>query len=240
MRELSTKNHKSSAARDRILNRDSWKVFQIMAEFVDGFQQLVDISPSVSIFGSARFKPDHPYYKVTEELSRLLSDSGFAVVSGGGPGVMEAANKGAFAGKSASVGLNIKLPHEQSGNPFQDVSLTFKYFFARKVMFVKYASAYVVMPGGFGTLDETAEILTLIQTGKSKRIPVILFGTEFWHGLLDWFENTLVPAGTISPEDMHLFQVTDDPQVVVDAIFDFYEGVDIDSMIEGAQQAMDI
>jgi len=204
MRELATKNHKSTAARDRILNRDSWKVFQIMAEFVEGFQQLVDISPSVSIFGSARFKPDHPYYKVSEDLSRLLSDSGFAVVSGGGPGVMEAANKGAFAGKSASVGLNIKLPHEQSGNPFQDV------------------------------------ILTLIQTGKSKKIPVILFGTEFWAGLLDWFENTLVPAGTISPEDMNLFQVTDDPQVVVDAIFDFYEGVDIDSIIEDAQQAMDI
>jgi len=240
MRELSTKNLKSTAARDRILNRDSWKVFQIMAEFVEGFQQLVDISPSVSIFGSARFKPDHPYYQVTEDLSRLLSDSGFAVVSGGGPGVMEAANKGAFAGKSASVGLNIKLPHEQSGNAFQDVSLTFKYFFARKVMFVKYASAYVVMPGGFGTLDETAEILTLIQTGKSKKIPVILFGSEFWAGLLEWFENTLVPAGTISPDDMHLFQVTDDPQTVVEAIFDFYEGVDIDTIIEDAQQAMDI
>jgi len=234
------KNYKSAEARDRLLNRDSWKVFQIMAEFVDGFQQMADVSPSVSIFGSARFKPDHPYYQVSEELSRLLSDAGFAVVSGGGPGVMEAANKGAFAGKSASVGLNIKLPHEQTGNPYQDIGITFKYFFARKVMFVKYASAYVVMPGGFGTLDEFAEILTLIQTGKTKRIPIILYGSEFWEGLVGWFEDTLVKAGTISPDDTSLFSITDDPQEVVSAIFDFYEGVDIDSIIDGSQLSMDI
>lgn len=240
MNQLPPNNAKKSPLRDQILNRDSWKIFQIMAEFVEGFQQLVDISPSVSIFGSARFKPDHPYYEVSEHISRLLSDSGFAVVSGGGPGVMEAANKGAFAGKSPSVGLNIKLPHEQSGNPYQDIGITFKYFFARKVMFVKYASAYVVMPGGFGTLDETAEILTLIQTGKTKKIPVILFGSEFWKGLTDWFENTLVPEGTISPEDLNLYTVTDDPQAVVDAIFDFYEGVDLDSLIRQSQMSMDI
>ncbi len=240
MNQLPPNNAKKSPLRDQILNRDSWKIFQIMAEFVEGFQQLVDISPSVSIFGSARFKPDHPYYEVSEHISRLLSDSGFAVVSGGGPGVMEAANKGAFAGKSPSVGLNIKLPHEQSGNPYQDIGITFKYFFARKVMFVKYASAYVVMPGGFGTLDETAEILTLIQTGKTKKIPVILFGSEFWKGLTDWFENTLVPEGTISPEDLNLYTVTDDPQAVVDAIFDFYEGVDLDSLIRQSQLSMDI
>jgi len=226
--------------RDRILNRDSWKVFQIMAEFVDGFQQLVDISPSVSIFGSARFKPDHEYYKVSEHIARLLSDAGFTVVSGGGPGVMEAANKGAFAGKSDSVGLNIKLPHEQTGNPYQDIGVTFKYFFARKVMFVKYASAYVVMPGGFGTLDELAEILTLIQTGKTKRFPIILFGSEFWEGLTDWFENTLVSVGTISPDDMDLMQITDDPQEVVNAILNFYEGEDIDSIINSSQKSMDI
>jgi len=226
MRKLSTENMKPSSLRDQLLNRDSWKIFQIMAEFVEGFEQMVDISPSVSIFGSARFKPDHPYYVVTEELSRLLSDTGFAVVSGGGPGVMEAANKGAFAGKSASVGLNIKLPHEQSGNAFQDVGINFKYFFARKVMFVKYASAYVVMPGGFGTLDETAEILTLIQTGKSKK--------------MHWFENTLVTEGTISATDMDLFSVTDDPEEVVRTIFDFYEGIDIDSHIRQAQLSMDI
>jgi len=240
MRQLPTHNQMRRDARDKALTRDSWKIFQIMSEFVEGFQQLADLSPSVSIFGSARFKPDHPYYQVSEDISRLLSDSGFAVVSGGGPGVMEASNKGAFAGKSASVGLNIKLPHEQSGNPYQDISLNFKYFFARKVMFVKYASAYVVMPGGFGTLDELAEILTLVQTGKTKRIPIILFGTEFWTGFLNWCENTLVEAGTISADDMNLIQVTDDPQFVVDSIFDFYEGVDLDQHIEDSQLMMDL
>ena len=240
MRQLPTNNQMRAEQRDKALTRDSWKIFQIMAEFVDGFQQLADLSPSVSIFGSARFKPDNPYYRVAEEISKLLSDSGFAVVSGGGPGIMEAANKGAFAGKSASVGLNIRLPNEQSGNGFQDISLNFKYFFARKVMFVKYASAYVVMPGGFGTLDEMAEILTLVQTGKSKRIPIILFGTEFWQGLLEWFEQSLIPTGTINPADLNLIQVTDDPQFVVDAIFDFYEGVDIDGINNHSQLSMDL
>lgn len=240
MRQLPTHNQMRRDARDKALTRDSWKIFQIMSEFVEGFQQLADLSPSVSIFGSARFKPDHPYYQVSEEISRLLSDSGFAVVSGGGPGVMEAANKGAFAGKSASVGLNIKLPHEQSGNPYQDISLNFRYFFARKVMFVKYASAYVVMPGGFGTLDEMSEILTLVQTGKSKRIPIILYGTEFWAGFLNWCETTLVEVGTISADDMNLIHVTDDPQFVVDTIFNFYEGVDLDQIIEDSQLMMDL
>ena len=240
MRQLPNKKPMSAEDRDRILNRDSWKVFQIMAEFVDGFQQLVDISPSVSIFGSARFKPDHEYYKVSEHIARLLSDAGFTVVSGGGPGVMEAANKGAFAGKSDSVGLNIKLPHEQTGNPYQDIGVTFKYFFARKVMFVKYASAYVVMPGGFGTLDELAEILTLIQTGKTKRFPIILYGSEFWEGLTHWFENTLATVGTISPDDMDLIQITDDPEEVVNAILNFYEGEDMASIISSSQKSMDI
>ncbi|MFT4730163.1 MAG: hypothetical protein ACI9UN_004686 [Granulosicoccus sp.] len=240
MRQLPTHNQMRRDARNKALTRDSWKIFQIMSEFVEGFQQLSDLSPSVSIFGSARFKPDHPYYEVSEEISRLLSDSGFAVVSGGGPGVMEAANKGAFAGKSASVGLNIRLPNEQSGNPYQDISLNFKYFFARKVMFVKYASAYVVMPGGFGTLDEMAEILTLVQTGKTKRIPIILFGSDFWSGFLKWCETTLVTVGTINADDMNLIQVTDDPQFVVDTIFDFCEGVDIDQIIEDSQLMMDL
>lgn len=240
MRQLPTHNQMRRDARDKALTRDSWKIFQIMAEFVDGFQQLADLSPSVSIFGSARFKPDNPYYKASEDIARLLSDSGFAVVSGGGPGVMEAVNKGGFAGKSASVGLNIKLPHEQSGNAYQDISVNFKYFFARKVMFVKYASAYVVMPGGFGTLDEMAEILTLVQTGKSKRIPIILYGSEFWGGLIEWFKSSLVTNGTISAEDLNLFQVTDDPQFVVDTIFDFYEGVDLDSIIDESQLLMDL
>ncbi|WP_127478701.1 TIGR00730 family Rossman fold protein [Sulfurivermis fontis] len=208
---------------DTALSRESWKIFQIMAEFVEGFERLARISPSVSIFGSARFAPDHPYYKLTEEIARALSDAGFSVVSGGGPGIMEAANKGAYAGKSPSVGLNIQLPHEQVGNPYQDIRLTFRHFFSRKVMFVKYAAAYVVMPGGFGTLDELAEILTLVQTGKTRRIPIILVHSPFWNGLIDWFRDTLVAEKTISPEDLDLFQVLDHPQDVVNAIFSHYE-----------------
>ena len=208
---------------DSALSRESWKIFQIMAEFVEGFERLARISPSVSIFGSARFAPDHPYYKLTEDIARALSDAGFSVVSGGGPGIMEAANKGAFAGKSPSVGLNIQLPHEQLGNPYQDIRLSFRHFFSRKVMFVKYAAAYVVMPGGFGTLDELAEILTLVQTGKTRRIPIILVHSPFWNGLIDWFRDTLVTEKTISPEDMDLFQVLDQPQDVVNAIFNHYE-----------------
>ncbi|MHB8345672.1 MAG: LOG family protein [Acidiferrobacterales bacterium] len=207
-----------------MLSRESWKVFQIMAEFVEGFERLALIRPSVSIFGSARIAPGHPYYTAAEEISRLLSDAGFSVVSGGGPGIMEAANKGAFAGKSASVGLNIKLPHEQHTNPYQDISLSFRHFFARKVMFVKYASAYVVLPGGFGTLDELAEILTLVQTGKGKRIPIILVCRPFWTGLVEWFKNTLVTEGTISRDDLQLFVLADRPQDVLDAIFRYYEG----------------
>jgi uncharacterized protein (TIGR00730 family) len=208
---------------DSQLSRESWKIFQIMAEFVEGFERLAHIRPSVSLFGSARTAADHPDYILAEAISRALSDAGFAVVSGGGPGIMEAANKGAFAGKSPSIGLNIQLPLEQAGNPFQDIRLNFRHFFSRKVMFVKYASAYVVCPGGFGTLDELAEILTLVQTGKTRRIPIILVGSGFWTGLIDWFRETLVVKGTISPEDLDLFQVLDEPQAVVDAIFDYYE-----------------
>jgi uncharacterized protein (TIGR00730 family) len=208
---------------DSQLSRESWKIFQIMAEFVEGFERLGSISPSVSVFGSARTPRDHPDFKLAEDIARALSDAGFAVVSGGGPGIMEAANRGAFAGKSPSIGLNIQLPREQVGNPFQDVALNFRHFFSRKVMFVKYASAYVVCPGGFGTLDELAEILTLVQTGKSRRIPIILVGSEFWSGLIDWFRDTLVKQGTIAAGDLKLFQVVDDPQDVVNAIFDYYE-----------------
>jgi uncharacterized protein (TIGR00730 family) len=208
---------------DAQLTRESWRIFQIMAEFVEGFERLVQIRPSVSFFGSARCAPGHPYYVLAEDTARLLSDSGFSVVSGGGPGVMEAANKGAFAGASPSVGLNIQLPMEQMGNPYQDISLNFKHFFARKVMFVKYASAYVVLPGGFGTLDELAEILTLVQTGKTRRIPIILMVRRFWQGLLDWMGGTLVAEGTIGAEDLELVQVCEEPQEVVDAIFAHYE-----------------
>ncbi|MFL6624780.1 MAG: TIGR00730 family Rossman fold protein [Sulfurifustis sp.] len=194
-----------------------------MAEFVSGFEQLSQIQPSVSIFGSARITPDHPYYALTETIARRLSDAGFAVVSGGGPGLMEAANRGAYNGKSASVGLNILLPHEQRSNEFQDVSLTFQHFFARKVMFVKYAKAYVVMPGGFGTLDELVEALTLIQTGKSVRMPIILVHRPFWTGLVDWFKQTLIAEGMISTEDLDLFSMADSADEVLQTIFAFYE-----------------
>ncbi len=209
--------------KENSLNRETWRVFQIMAEFIDGFEQLSQIKPSVSIFGSARTAEDHPDYLLAEEISLLLSNSGFSIVSGGGPGIMAAANKGGQAGKSESIGLNIELPREQTPNPYQDVSLSFKHFFSRKVMFVKYATAYVVMPGGFGTLDEFAEILTLVQTGKTRKIPIILVGSQFWSGLLDWFKQTLVTTGTINSEDLDLLQVIDEPQAVVDAIFDHYE-----------------
>ncbi len=204
------------------LNRESWKIFQIMAEFVEGFERLAAIKPSISVFGSARTAPSSPYYELCERTCRSLSDAGFAVISGGGPGLMEAANKGAHAGKSPSVGLNIVLPHEQAANEYQDISLEFRHFFSRKVMFVKYASAYVVFPGGFGTLDELAEILTLVQTGKSRRIPIILVGSAFWQGWLDWLAGTLVAEGTISEDDLELMQGVDEPDQVVEAIFDFY------------------
>ena len=207
---------------ENLLTRESWKIFQIMAEFVDGFENLATIKPSVSIFGSARTEPDHPNYTKAEVISRLLSDSGFSVVSGGGPGIMEAVNKGAYAGKSPSIGLNIQLPQEQYPNQYQDISLNFRHFFTRKVMFVKYATAYIVLPGGFGTLDELAEILTLIQTGKSRKIPIILVEGSFWTGLMDWLKQTLVEHGTIHETDLDLIQIIDEPQKIVDAIFEFY------------------
>jgi uncharacterized protein (TIGR00730 family) len=209
---------------DRALTRESWKIFQIIAEFVEGFEKLAKIKPSVSIFGSARTTPEHPYYKLAEVIANELSNSGFSVVSGGGPGIMEAANKGAAAGSSPSIGLNIILPHEQSSNEYQDISLFFRHFFARKVMFVKYASAYVVLPGGFGTLDEMAEILTLVQTGKSRQIPIVLVQSEFWQGLLDWISQKMLTEGMIDEEDLKLIHLVDTPKDVVDTIFDFYEG----------------
>jgi len=203
--------------------RESWRMFGIMSEFVEATERLSNIRPAVSIFGSARIDADHPHYKLAERIARLLSDAGFSVISGGGPGVMEAANKGAFFGKSPSIGLNILLPHEQTANPYQDISQTFHHFFARKVMFVKFATAYVCLPGGFGTLDELFEALTLVQTGKTRKMPIILVHEPFWRGMLDWLRNTLVAAGTISAADADLVQVIDQPQDVVTAIFDFYE-----------------
>ncbi len=208
-------------------SQDSWKVFQIMAEFVEGFEKLSSIKPSVSMFGSARFSNEHPYYHLAENIARRLADEGFSVVSGGGPGLMEAFNKGAYAGKGSSVGLNILLPREQATNTYHDLSLYFRHFFSRKVMFVKYAAAYVVLPGGFGTLDELAEILTLIQTGKSRRIPIVLVKSEYWQGLLDWFEMTLTKQGAIDRADLNLFQLVEEPQQVIDAILEYYKDEDL-------------
>ena len=203
--------------------REAWRVFGIMSEFVEATDRLSAVRPAVSIFGSARVQPEHSYYHLTERVSRLLSDAGFSVISGGGPGIMEAANKGAFFGRSPSIGLNIQLPHEQQLNTFQDISQTFRHFFARKYMFVRFASAYVVMPGGFGTLDELLEALTLIQTGKSRKIPLILMHRPYWAGMIDWFRDQLVGEGMIDPGDMDLLQIIDEPEAVVEAIFQHYE-----------------
>jgi uncharacterized protein (TIGR00730 family) len=203
--------------------RESWRVFGIMSEFVEATERLSTIRPAVSVFGSARTRPDHPYYALAEAIARQLSDAGFSVISGGGPGIMEAANKGAYLGRSPSVGLNIQLPHEQKGNPYQDISQTFHHFFARKVMFVKFATAWVILPGGFGTLDELMEALTLVQTGKTRRMPIILVHAPFWRGMIDWFRQALVVEGMIDPEDLDLIQIHDEPQYVVNAIFNYYE-----------------
>jgi hypothetical protein len=203
--------------------REAWRVFEIIAEFAEATERLIGIRPAVSIFGSARILSGHPYYELTEQIARQLSDAGFTVISGGGPGLMEAANKGAFHGRSPSVGLNIQLPHEQLSNPYQDISQSFRHFFARKVMFAKFASAYVVMPGGFGTLDELMEALTLVQTHKIRRMPVILVHEPFWRGMMDWIRGSLVEEKMIDPDDVNLIQVIDRPGDVVKAIFDHYD-----------------
>jgi len=203
--------------------QEAWRVLGIMAEFAVASERLRGVRPAVSMFGSARIKAGHPYYEKAERVARLLSDAGFAVISGGGPGMMEAFNRGAYGGRSPAVGLNILLPNEPSGNQFQDISVNFRYFFARKMMFVRFASAYVVMPGGFGTIDELTECLTLVQTGKSRRIPIILVGAEFWRGLLDWMRDTLVSEGMIAATDLDLMQVIEEPEAIVEAIFDYYE-----------------
>jgi len=203
--------------------REAWQLFGIMSEFVEATERLNQVRPAVSIFGSARTPETHPYFALAERIARQLSDSGFTVISGGGPGIMEASNRGAFFGKSPSVGLNIELPREQFGNTFQDISLSFRHFFARKVTFVRFATAYVVMPGGFGTLDELTEALTLVQTGKTRKMPIILVHEPFWRGMLDWFRSSLVDEGMISPEDMDLIHVLNEPEQVVECIFRHYE-----------------
>lgn len=197
---------------------ESWRLFRIMGEFVDGVENLHDIGPAVSIFGSARTKPDNPVYKQTVEIAGRFVKEGFAVITGGGGGIMEAGNKGAAEAEGTSVGLNIQLPFEQEPNPFANVQLDFRYFFIRKLMFVKFAAAYVAMPGGFGTLDELFEVVTLIQTRRIKPFPIVCVGSEFWGGLLDWVKDQQLTNKLISPEDLDIIQVLDDPAEVVDAV----------------------
>ena len=203
--------------------QEAWRVLGIMAEFQLATDRLRGIRPAVSMFGSARVGAEHPYFDKARVIAHKLSDAGFSVISGGGPGLMEAANQGAFAGRSPAIGLNILLPRERAGNQYQDISINFRYFFARKMMFVRFASAYVVLPGGFGTLDELTECLTLVQTGKARRIPIILVGASFWEGLLAWFNDKLIGEGMVGPDDLDLVRVIEEPDAIVEAIFDFYE-----------------
>jgi hypothetical protein len=196
-------------------NNDTWRIFRIMAEFVDGFETLARLGPAVSVFGSARAKPEDEFYKRAVNLGKLLAESGFAVITGGGPGVMEAANRGAKDAGGMSVGLNILLPHEQQPNPYVTIQMDFHYFFARKMMFAKYANALVVFPGGFGTMDEFFEILTLVQTDKMLHFPVHLYGSEYWKGMVDWIKTTVLNHGFISKEDLDIFKVTDDEEEIV-------------------------
>ena len=202
---------------------ETWRVFRIMSEFVDGFESLRSIGPAVSVFGSARTHRNSWSYKTTMKTTEILSRHGYAIISGGGPGIMEAANRGAKRGKGLSIGLNIQLPMEQKQNRYQDKSLFFRHFFSRKVMFVKYASGYLIMPGGFGTLDEFFESLTLLQTGKIRRFPVVMMGKKYWDGLLRWVESTMVREGTISKSDLDYFHITDDPQHAADHIIKFHK-----------------
>lgn len=197
---------------------DPWRVLRIQGEFVEGFDALAELGPAVTIFGSARTKEANPYYQAAVEVARLLGEAGLTIITGGGPGIMEAGNRGAQAAKVPSVGLNIELPFEQSINPYADLVVDFRYFFVRKTMLVKYALGFIIFPGGFGTMDELFESLTLIQTGKLRNFPVILFGTSYWQGLMDWVRNTMLVEGYISPEDLKLFTVTDSPEQARDII----------------------
>jgi|TARA_B100000959_G_scaffold262021_1_gene300062 uncharacterized protein (TIGR00730 family) len=206
----------------RFVHEDPWRVFRIMSEFVEGFDEMSHIGPAVTIFGSARTKPRDRFYKATVDLSRRLAENNFAVITGGGPGIMEAANRGAAAGGGRSVGLNIKLPYEQSGNKYSNIAVDFHYFFARKVCLAKYSSAFIFMPGGFGTMDEFFEILTLIQTRKTPRYPMICYGRRYWNGLLKWANSTLKRGKYISPEDPNLVTVTDSPTKAIQIINEYH------------------
>jgi uncharacterized protein (TIGR00730 family) len=207
-----------------IKSSDSWAIFKVMSEFVEGFDKMAKIGPCVTIFGSARVKQNHPYYKMAEEIAFQLVHSGYGVITGGGPGIMEAGNKGANRAGGKSVGLNIYLPHEQKGNPYidSDKLITFDYFFVRKVMFTKYSQGFIVMPGGFGTMDELTEALTLIQTKKIGRFPIVLVGKKFWHGMIDWMRKVLVAEKMVHEDDLFLFNVVDTPEEAVHVIDEFY------------------
>lgn len=223
--EENNENHIATESFDQTHSEDVWSIFKIMGEFIEGYDKLFKIGPCVSIFGSARAKPGNKYYKMAEETAKKITEKGFGIITGGGPGIMEAANKGAREGKGKSVGLGISLPFEQGVNEFVDPDyvIDFNYFFARKVMFVKYAQGFIVFPGGFGTLDEFFEAMTLIQTNKVTRFPVILVGENYWSGLVEWIKKTMIENKTISKEDIDLFKVTDDCDEAVNIICEFYK-----------------
>lgn len=223
--EENNENHIATESFDQTHSEDVWSIFKIMGEFIEGYDKLFKIGPCVSIFGSARAKPGNKYYKMAEETAKKITEKGFGIITGGGPGIMEAANKGAREGKGKSVGLGISLPFEQGVNEFVDPDyvIDFNYFFARKVMFVKYAQGFIVFPGGFGTLDEFFEAMTLIQTNKVTRFPVILVGKNYWSGLVEWIKKTMIENKTISKEDIDLFKVTDDCDEAVNIICEFYK-----------------
>ena len=203
------------STRPAFISEDPWRVLRIQAEFVDGFDALATLGPAVTVFGSSRIKEGSQVYELARAIGRRLAEAGYAVITGGGPGVMEGANRGCQEGGGISVGCNVELPHEQALNPYVDLGVDFRYFFARKTMFVKYADAFVILPGGVGTMDELFEALTLIQTGKIEHFPVILVGHDYWSGLIEWMRRVQVPAGTIDADDLHLFHVTDDPDHVL-------------------------
>lgn len=223
--EVKLQNSLRQKTWDEIITKDSWMVFKVMAEFVDGYEKMARIGPCVSIFGSARLKPESKYYEMAVEIAEKITKIGFGVITGGGPGIMEAGNKGAFNTQGKSIGLNIDLPFEQHFNPYINklYSLNFDYFFVRKVMFVKYSQGFIVMPGGFGTLDELTEAITLIQTNKIGKFPIVLVGSEFWSGLLDWFKATLLNEGMISEGDLDLYRVVDSADEAVAHIKAFYD-----------------
>jgi len=209
--------------KDDFTKEDTWRMFRIMSEFVDGFETLSDIGQAVSIFGSSRLKPANKYYKLAEETAYQLAKAGYAVITGSGPGIMEAGNKGARRARGQSIGLNIQIPSEQKPNKYVDTLLDFRYFFVRKVMFVKYAKAFVIMPGGYGTLDEFFEAINLIQTERIPKFPVVLFGSEYWKGMIEWLRKTVLKIGNISPHDLDIFTIVDKPEDVVKVIRNFYQ-----------------